>query len=110
MVDIGLHLRPADPGRRTAARGCSAGPSTAPSTCSSSLALLAPAYADSEVTRYLGWPGQAISYAIGQRVIVELREERRARDGDAFDLAAFHADVLGSGPLGLDLLREVVLR
>jgi uncharacterized protein (DUF885 family) len=63
----------------------------------------------SEVTRYLGWPGQAISYAIGQRTIVELREERRRRDGATFDLGAFHRDVLGSGPVGLDHLRELVL-
>jgi uncharacterized protein (DUF885 family) len=74
------------------------------------LAFETPDYADSEVTRYLGWPAQAISYAIGQRAIVELREERRVRDGASFDLKAFHADVLGSGPVGLDLLREVVLR
>jgi uncharacterized protein (DUF885 family) len=73
------------------------------------LAFLPPAYATSEATRYLGWPGQAISYAVGQRVIVGLREERRRREGDAFDLKAFHADVLGSGPVGLDLLHEVVL-
>ncbi len=73
------------------------------------LAFLPADYADSEVTRYLGWPGQAISYALGQRAIVALREERRRRDGSAFELKAFHADVLGSGPVGLDLLREVVL-
>lgn len=66
-------------------------------------------YAISEVTRYLGWPGQAISYAIGQREILRLREQRRQRDGDMFDLKAFHADVLGSGPVGLDHLRELVL-
>jgi uncharacterized protein (DUF885 family) len=73
------------------------------------LAFLPPAYAESEITRYLGWPGQAISYAIGQRTIVALREERRAREGAGFDLRTFHADVLGSGPVGLDLLREIVL-
>lgn len=66
-------------------------------------------YATSEVTRYLGWPAQAISYALGQRTILELREERRVRDGQAFDLRAFHADVLGSGPVGLAHLRELVL-
>lgn len=73
------------------------------------LAFLPTDYAESEITRYLGWPGQAISYAIGQRAIVSLREERRRRDGEAFDLKAFHADVLRSGPVGLDLLRELVL-
>ena len=73
------------------------------------LAFLDEATARSEVTRYLGWPGQAISYAVGQRAIVELREERRAREGEAFDLRRFHADVLGSGCVGLDHLRELVL-
>ena len=66
-------------------------------------------YAVSEVTRYLGWPGQAISYAVGQREILRLREERRAREGATFDLRRFHADVLGSGPVGLAHLRELVL-
>lgn len=65
-------------------------------------------YAVSEATRYLGWPAQAITYALGERVILELREERRQREGDAFDLKRFHADVLGSGPVGLDHLRELV--
>jgi uncharacterized protein (DUF885 family) len=108
VVDLGLHLDlpiPADaplhPGQRwDYARAVEA---------LTSLAFLDEATARSEVTRYLGWPGQAISYAVGQRAIVELREERRARDGARFDLKAFHADVLGSGCVGLDHLRELVL-
>ncbi len=67
------------------------------------------AVAVSEVTRYLGWPGQAISYKVGERAILGLREELRARDGDRFDLKAFHQRVLGSGPVGLDHLRDLVL-
>jgi uncharacterized protein (DUF885 family) len=63
----------------------------------------------SEVTRYLGWPGQAIAYKVGERAILALREDVRRRDGDAFDLKAFHAQVLGAGPVGLDHLRELVL-
>jgi uncharacterized protein (DUF885 family) len=73
------------------------------------LCFLDPAYARSEATRYLGMPAQAISYALGERRIVELRETRRAREGAAFDIARFHADVLGSGPVGLDHLTELVL-
>jgi uncharacterized protein (DUF885 family) len=73
------------------------------------LAFLDPAYARSEVTRYLGLPAQAISYALGERRIVELRDARRTREGAAFDLARFHADVLGHGPVGLDHLSELVL-
>jgi uncharacterized protein (DUF885 family) len=65
--------------------------------------------AESEMTRYLGWPAQAISYKVGERVILELREELRRRDGPAFDLKDFHSRVVGTGPVGLDLLRELVL-
>jgi uncharacterized protein (DUF885 family) len=68
-----------------------------------------PDYAASEVTRYLGWPGQAPSYKIGERVILELREEIMRRRGPDFDLKQFHADVLEAGAVGLDLLREFVL-
>jgi len=63
----------------------------------------------SEVTRYLGWPGQAISYKVGERAILALREEVRAKEGEGFDLKEFHQRVLGSGPVGLDHLRDIVL-
>jgi len=66
-------------------------------------------YARSEVARYLGWPGQAISYKVGERVILDLREELRQRRGADFDLKEFHGAVLSSGPVGLDLLRQLVL-
>ncbi|WP_437757956.1 DUF885 domain-containing protein [Sorangium sp. So ce1389] len=66
-------------------------------------------HAHSEATRYLGWPGQAICYKVGERVVLELREELRRRQGEAFDLKAFHARVIGSGSVGLDHLREIVL-
>lgn len=65
-------------------------------------------YAESEVIRYLGWPGQAISYKIGEREILRLRQGERERLGEAFDLKDFHARVLGSGEMGLDLLERVV--
>lgn len=65
-------------------------------------------YAASEVLRYLGWPGQAISYKVGEREILRLREAERGRLGAGFDLKAFHARVLGSGDMGLDLLERVV--
>ena len=68
-----------------------------------------PDYAASEVTRYLGWPGQAPSYKIGERVILELRDEMKRRQGPDFDLKQFHSDVLEAGPVGLGLLREFVL-
>ena len=65
--------------------------------------------ATSEVTRYLGWPGQAIAYKVGERAILELREELRRAKRDGFDLKHFHTDVLSAGSVGLDLLRSFVL-
>ncbi|NUP11728.1 MAG: DUF885 domain-containing protein [Polyangiaceae bacterium] len=65
-------------------------------------------FAKSEATRYLGWPGQAISYKVGERVILELRKEMQQKLGARFDLRAFHDTVLGSGSVGLEHLQEIV--
>ncbi len=62
-----------------------------------------------ELDRYLGWPGQAPSYKIGERIWLELREEVRRREGAAFDLAAFHRRALDLGSVGLDVLRTSLL-
>ncbi|MBA3799450.1 MAG: DUF885 domain-containing protein [Geodermatophilaceae bacterium] len=58
-----------------------------------------------ELNRYLGWPGQAPSYKVGERVWLEARAEAEARLGSAFDLKAFHTAALNLGGLGLDLLK-----
>jgi uncharacterized protein (DUF885 family) len=60
-----------------------------------------------EFTRYLGWPGQAPSYKVGQRLWEEIRAELERRDG--FDLKAFHTDALNIGSVGLDTLRRALL-
>jgi len=60
----------------------------------------------SEVDRYLGWPGQAISYKVGERVWLRARDAAHARAGAAFDLKVFHTAALELGPLGLDQLEE----
>ena len=65
-----------------------------------------------ELDRYLGWPGQAPSYKIGQRLWEEIRDDARAaaqRDGGAFDLKAFHRRALDVGSVGLDVLREALV-
>jgi uncharacterized protein (DUF885 family) len=62
-----------------------------------------------ELDRYLGWPGQAISYKLGERVWLDLRREVAARQGAAFDLKAFHRRALDIGSVGLDTLRTAVL-
>ncbi len=61
--------------------------------------------AETETDRYISWPGQALSYMIGQREIMTLRAELEQRDGDRFDLVAFHDEVLGHGALPLATLR-----
>jgi uncharacterized protein (DUF885 family) len=64
----------------------------------------------SEVDRYLGLPGQAISYKLGERVWLEARDDARRRHGPAFDLKAFHSYALDLGNMGLDLLRTELAR
>jgi uncharacterized protein (DUF885 family) len=61
-----------------------------------------------EVDRYLGRPGQALAYKIGQLEILRLRTEAQARLGARFDIRAFHDAVLGHGPLPLATLAEAV--
>ena len=63
-----------------------------------------------EVNRYLGWPGQAPSYKVGERIWLAAREEAKVRKGSAFDLRAFHRTALDLGALGLDPLRDALAR
>lgn len=60
----------------------------------------------SEMNRYLGWPGQAISYKVGQQAIRDLRAEEKARLGAHYDQKRFHARLLEVGAVGLDTLRR----
>jgi uncharacterized protein (DUF885 family) len=62
----------------------------------------------SEVDRYIAWPGQALAYKLGQLEILRLREEARQKLGGKFDLRAFHDEVVGSGPLPLGVLHTQV--
>ncbi|MDR9450037.1 MAG: DUF885 domain-containing protein [Acidimicrobiia bacterium] len=108
VIDIGLHLGYLIP-RNAVFRPGEAWTFETAVEMLTDMAFLNGDYAISEVTRYLGWPGQAISYKVGQKVILDLRDEMRARAGQAFDLKEFHSRVLGSGPVGLAHLRELVL-
>ncbi|GMV16178.1 MAG: DUF885 domain-containing protein [Polyangiaceae bacterium] len=108
VVDIGLHLgleldrdSPFEPG--------------APWTYERAIEFMrlyghrTPAQAESEVMRYLGWPGQAPTYKLGEREIAKLRDEAWARFGERMTLKEFHERVIGNGAMRLDLLRELVL-
>ena len=64
------------------------------------------AHVRDEIDRYLGWPGQAPSYKLGERLWLAARDDAKARSGDAFDLKTFHTAALELGSMGLDTLRH----
>ncbi len=111
VVDIGMHLAlaaPSDIGV-LADLGDVAGRRWDPEMAVALLqerAIEPPDMAVSEVDRYLGVPGQAISYKVGERVWLEARQDARRRLGPAFDLKAWHAHALALGPMGLDPFRR----
>ncbi|RDS61048.1 DUF885 domain-containing protein [Streptomyces sp. M7] len=101
IVDIGMHLEleiPADspfhPGERWT-------PELAQEFFGAHSSRSAD-FVESELTRYLTIPGQAIGYKLGERAWLLGREKARQRRGDAFDLKAWHMAALSQGSLGLD--------
>ena len=109
VVDIGMHLELAIPADERYCPG---------ETWTPDLALpfvierskFPPDFMASEVDRYLGLPGQAISYKIGERVWLRARDDARQRAGDAFDLKEFHRRALDLGPMGLAQLESELAR
>ncbi len=109
VVDIGMHLELPIPGDEHAHAG---------ETWTPELALpfviersKFPAnFMASEVDRYLGLPGQAISYKVGERVWLGARDAARARNRASFDLKAFHRAALDLGPMGLGQLERELAR
>ena len=105
VVDIGMHLQlkiPADAGFHPGERW----------TPELGLEFMLtrtitdPAQVRDEIDRYLGWPGQAPSYKLGERLWLSARDEARQRHGGSFDLKMFHKQALELGSMGLDNLRE----
>ncbi|HTZ90944.1 MAG TPA: DUF885 domain-containing protein [Streptosporangiaceae bacterium] len=101
IVDIGMHL--GLPGRGDWAPG--AGQPWTPELALEffvSHSGRLPEFAASEIVRYLGAPGQAISYKLGERAWLAGRDAARAARGDSFDLKSWHMAALSLGALGLD--------
>jgi uncharacterized protein (DUF885 family) len=106
VVDIGLHTH------RTIPDGwAGAGEVWTPELAVDALRRaggLTQVFAESEVQRYLSWPGQATTYKLGERTWLESREAARSAAGAGFDLKAWHAMALDLGALGLaDLAQEL---
>jgi uncharacterized protein (DUF885 family) len=107
VLDIGVHLDlPIPPGRASGERW----------TYDVALAFLRThvnmedAMRVDELHRYLGWPGQAPVYKVGERVFLTCREQAQLRAGTDFDLKAWHRAVLDLGPLGLAPLAAELAR
>jgi uncharacterized protein (DUF885 family) len=109
VIDIGMHLRlpvPADSAFHP-------GQTWTPELAREFFGLHSgrdAAFLDSEVVRYLGWPGQAISYKLGERAWLDGREAARRARGADFDLKAWHMAALSTGSLGLDDLAAELAR
>jgi uncharacterized protein (DUF885 family) len=110
VIDIGMHLGlsvPHDPG--FAADWLSPGEPMTPDVAlriADSVSPYPHEMVVSEIDRYLGTPGQAISYKVGERVWLESREAARRRRGPDFELKAFHTHALSIGTMGLAQLRD----
>ena len=105
MLDIGVHLGKPCP---TAWGGGTWDADKAWSFLTGTVSM-AEEFLRFELDRYLGWPGQAPAYAIGQRLWRQARDEAGAASaaaGSPFDLRAFHTRALDLGSVGLDLMRE----
>jgi len=105
VVDIGMHLELEIPAGQSFHPGARWTPELG-------LEFMTPrnpfdeAFARSEIDRYLGVPGQAISYKVGERYWLAAREAANRAEGARFELKAWHAKALRVGPMGLDQLRR----
>ncbi|TAK69728.1 MAG: DUF885 domain-containing protein [Actinomycetota bacterium] len=101
VLDIGMHLRLPVPAGRGAMSGRTVDADFGVALLREA-AWLAPDFAASEVDRYLGLPGQAISYKVGEQVWLRSRAAAQARLGERFSLKDWHMHALRLGPMGLD--------
>jgi uncharacterized protein (DUF885 family) len=105
VIDIGMHLELPIPDDAEGALAEHRGQPWTPDLARAFLGEnsgAALAFLDSELVRYLGIPGQAIGYKLGERAWLAGREKARQARGEAFDLKAWHMAALSQGSLGLD--------
>lgn len=105
IIDIGMHLELVIP----AGTGFHEGERWTPELGLEFLltrTISDPAHCRDEIDRYLGWPGQAPAYKVGERVWLAARDDARTRHGAAFDLRAFHTAALTMGGMGLGTLKQ----
>lgn len=109
VIDLGMHLQLTIPDDSPLAPGQTWTPELATEFfdqhCGRSRSFI-----ESEIVRYLGWPGQAISYKLGERAWLTGREAAQRAHGDDFDLKAWHMAALSLGALGLDDLQAELSR
>jgi uncharacterized protein (DUF885 family) len=109
IVDIGLHLQLPIPSDEQYRPGAIWDWETALPFVTKYSYFSGPGFARSELDRYCGIPAQAISYKVGERSWLDIRDRRRRQLGAEFDLKQFHMDALHLGSLPLDVLECEVL-
>ena len=109
IVDIGMHLELTIPATEAYHPGETWNADLGQEFCLQR-AQFPPDFMQSEVIRYLGTPGQAISYKVGERCWLEARQSSKQRQGEAFDLKAWHTAALNLGPMGLAQMQRELAR
>ena len=109
VLDIGMHLRLRVPDDSPQLAGETFTPTVARAFFAAHCGR-SPAFLDSEIVRYLGRPGQVISYKLGERAWLAGRDAARIMHGPQFDLSGWHAKALSLGALGLDDLADELAR
>ena len=110
VVDLGVHLELRIPAGTRLASEARPGTPTWPGNSCAPHVQVDEDMLRFELDRYLGWPGQAPSYKLGERIWLQAREDARARQGADFSLSDFHSQALALGSIGLDPLREALAR